>query len=121
SRVSYHQSRQQRRLRPVRPGAGAWGSVRLGAIVTNIETSLRASRSSWQILTACGLDTPAELLNPSSLARALTEPFRQQLRREVRDGRYLLDFALSGETALDRLDDVGEEIILLVSDIKCRA
>ncbi|HKD75912.1 MAG TPA: response regulator, partial [Ktedonobacterales bacterium] len=31
---------------------------------------------------------------------------------------YLLDFALSGEAALDKLDGcVGEEIILLVSDI----
>jgi DNA-binding NtrC family response regulator len=44
--------------------------------------------------------------------------FRQQFRREVREGRYLLDFALSGEAALTKLDGcVGEEIILLVSDI----
>ena len=44
--------------------------------------------------------------------------FRQQFRREVRQGLYLLDFALSGEAALDKLDGcVGEEIILLVSDI----
>jgi DNA-binding NtrC family response regulator len=44
--------------------------------------------------------------------------FRQQFRREVREGLYLLDFALSGETALDLLDGcVGEEIILVVSDI----
>ena len=43
---------------------------------------------------------------------------RQQLRREVRDGRYTLDFALSGKAALDILDGhVGEQIILLVSDI----
>jgi DNA-binding NtrC family response regulator len=39
-------------------------------------------------------------------------------RRELREGLYLLDFALSGETALDLLDGcVGEEIILVVSDI----
>ena len=44
--------------------------------------------------------------------------FRQQFRRELREGLYLLDFALSGETALDKLDGcAGEEIILLVSDI----
>ena len=44
--------------------------------------------------------------------------FRQQFRREVRDGLYILDFALSGTAALDKLAGrVGEEIILLVSDI----
>ncbi len=44
--------------------------------------------------------------------------FRQQFRREVRQGLYTLDFALSGEAALDKLDGcIGEEIILLVSDI----
>jgi DNA-binding NtrC family response regulator len=44
--------------------------------------------------------------------------FRQQFRREVREGLYLLDFALSGEAALLMLDGrVGEEIILVVSDI----
>jgi CheY-like chemotaxis protein len=44
--------------------------------------------------------------------------FRQQFRREVREGHYLLDFALSAEAALAMLDDaIGEEIILLVSDI----
>jgi DNA-binding NtrC family response regulator len=44
--------------------------------------------------------------------------FRQQFRREVRQGLYTLDFALSAAAALDTLDGcVGEEIILLVSDI----
>jgi CheY-like chemotaxis protein len=44
--------------------------------------------------------------------------FRQQFRREVREGLYLLDFALSGEAALTKLQGcAGEEIILLVSDI----
>jgi DNA-binding NtrC family response regulator len=44
--------------------------------------------------------------------------FRQQFRREIREGLYRLDFALSGETALHILvDGAGEEIILLVSDI----
>ena len=44
--------------------------------------------------------------------------FRQQFRREVRDGLYTLDFALSGEAALGKLaDHVGEEIVLLLSDI----
>ena len=44
--------------------------------------------------------------------------FRQQFRREVREGRYALDFALSGEATLGKLArQVGEEIDLLVSDI----
>jgi DNA-binding NtrC family response regulator len=48
-----------------------------------------------------------------------TEPlFRQQFRREVRDGLYKLDFALSALAALAILDDARDEkIILLVSDI----
>jgi len=44
--------------------------------------------------------------------------FRQQFRREVREGLYMLDFALAASVALAILDDtVGEKIILLVSDI----
>jgi CheY-like chemotaxis protein len=44
--------------------------------------------------------------------------FRQQFRREVREGLYTLDFALSALAALAILDDAaGEKIILLVSDI----
>jgi len=44
--------------------------------------------------------------------------FRQQFRREVRQGLYTLDFALSGAAALEKLEDhVGDEIILMVSDI----
>jgi DNA-binding NtrC family response regulator len=44
--------------------------------------------------------------------------FRQQFRREVRQGQYLLDFALSGGEALTKLDGcIGQQIILLVSDI----
>jgi CheY-like chemotaxis protein len=44
--------------------------------------------------------------------------FRQQFRREVREGLYTIDFALSGKAALDILDGhMGEAIILLVSDM----
>jgi DNA-binding NtrC family response regulator len=44
--------------------------------------------------------------------------FRQQFRREVREGLYHLDFARSGETALHMLDDsAGDDIILLLLDI----
>ena len=44
--------------------------------------------------------------------------FRQQFRREVREGIYKLDFALSALAALAILDGAsGEKIILLVSDI----
>ena len=39
-------------------------------------------------------------------------------RSEVRQGQYTLDFALSGADALEKLaDHVGDDIILLVSDI----
>jgi DNA-binding NtrC family response regulator len=44
--------------------------------------------------------------------------FRQHFRREMRQGLYLLDFALSGEAALSKLDGcTGQQITLLVSDI----
>jgi DNA-binding NtrC family response regulator len=44
--------------------------------------------------------------------------FRQQFRREVREGICTLDFALSAGAALAILDGAGgEKIILLVSDI----
>ena len=44
--------------------------------------------------------------------------FRQQFRREVREGLYTLDFALSALAGLAILDGAaGEKIILLVSDI----
>src|SRR6476620_4372334 len=44
--------------------------------------------------------------------------FRQQFRREVREGLYRLDFARSGEAALHMLDGrAGDEIILLLLDI----
>ncbi len=44
--------------------------------------------------------------------------FRQQLRRQVREGLYRLDFARSGKTASNMLDGcAGEEIILLLLDI----
>ena len=44
--------------------------------------------------------------------------FRQQFRREVRQGLYTMDFALSGKQALEKLEGTeGEQIILVVSDI----
>ncbi len=44
--------------------------------------------------------------------------FRQQFRREIREGLYTLDFALSASAALTILEDAGgDKIILLVSDI----
>ena len=44
--------------------------------------------------------------------------FRQQFRREMREGFYRLEFARSAEAALHMLDGgAGGEIILLVSDI----
>jgi len=44
--------------------------------------------------------------------------FQQQFRREIREGLYRLDFALSGETALSMLGGASaKEIILLIADI----
>jgi CheY-like chemotaxis protein len=44
--------------------------------------------------------------------------FRQQFRRELREGRFVLDFALSADEALGKIRAAeGETIILLVSDI----
>lgn len=44
--------------------------------------------------------------------------FRQQFRRELRNGLCSLDFALSAAIALDKMDEaMAGEIILLVTDI----
>jgi CheY-like chemotaxis protein len=44
--------------------------------------------------------------------------FRQRFRREVRQGTYVLHFAMSGEEALDTLaDGVRPELIVILSDI----
>jgi CheY-like chemotaxis protein len=46
------------------------------------------------------------------------EMFRQRFRREVRQGTYVLHFAMSGEEALDTLaDGVRPELIVILSDI----
>ena len=46
--------------------------------------------------------------------------FRQQFRREVREGLYQLDFAHSGETALRMFDGcAGDEIILVLLESTC--
>ena len=44
--------------------------------------------------------------------------FRQQFRREIRDGRFKMDFARSAAEALQLIDAVaGETLILILSDI----
>src|SRR5215204_4914753 len=44
--------------------------------------------------------------------------FRQQFRRELREGRFVLEFAPSADEALNKVRDAeGATIILLVSDI----
>src|SRR5262245_5058706 len=44
--------------------------------------------------------------------------FRQQFRRDLRDGRFRLEFALSGDLALQHITDVtGVSLILILSDI----
>ena len=44
--------------------------------------------------------------------------FRQQFRRELRAGRFRMDFALSADTALQCMNDVAAaSLILILSDI----
>jgi CheY-like chemotaxis protein len=44
--------------------------------------------------------------------------FRQQFRRDLRDGRFTMEFAQSGDMALQRIADVaGVSLILILSDI----
>jgi CheY-like chemotaxis protein len=44
--------------------------------------------------------------------------FRQQFRREIRAGRFTMDFAQSASIALLRIADAGERsLILILSDI----
>src|SRR5499433_4107797 len=44
--------------------------------------------------------------------------FRQHFRRDLREGRFTMDFAQSGETALQRIADAaGVSLILILSDI----
>jgi CheY-like chemotaxis protein len=44
--------------------------------------------------------------------------FRQQFRREIRDGRFRMDFARSAAEALQLIDTVvSETLILILSDI----
>ena len=44
--------------------------------------------------------------------------FRQYFRRDLRDGRFTMEFAYSASAALDRIADAGEaSLILILSDI----
>ena len=44
--------------------------------------------------------------------------FRQQFRRDIRDGRFTMDFAQSGKSALNLISDAaGASLILILSDI----
>src|SRR4029077_3450148 len=44
--------------------------------------------------------------------------FRQQFRRDIRDGRFMMDFAQSADSALNLISDAaGASLILILSDI----
>jgi CheY-like chemotaxis protein len=44
--------------------------------------------------------------------------FRQQFRRDLRAGRFVMEFAASGQVALQRIGDAeGVSLILILSDI----
>ena len=75
----------------------------------------RPNDEAWRIGRICAMTVRVLVVDDEPDVEAL---FRQQFRREVREGLYTLDFALSALAALAILDDaIGEEIILLVSDI----
>jgi CheY-like chemotaxis protein len=43
--------------------------------------------------------------------------FRQQFRRDLRDGRFTMGFAQSAPAALQRISEADAKIILILSDI----
>jgi CheY-like chemotaxis protein len=43
--------------------------------------------------------------------------FRQQFRRDLRAGRFTMEFAQSAPMALERIADAAESLILILSDI----
>ena len=43
--------------------------------------------------------------------------FRQHFRRDLRAGRFTMEFAPSGEAALQRITEAGVSLILILSDI----
>jgi CheY-like chemotaxis protein len=46
------------------------------------------------------------------------ELFRQQFRRDLRAGRFMMDFAQSGDSALQRINEAaGASLTLILSDI----
>jgi two-component system, response regulator, stage 0 sporulation protein F len=48
----------------------------------------------------------------------VAELFRQQFRRETRQGTYVMHFAASGEDALDKLSSgIEPQLIVILSDI----
>lgn len=48
----------------------------------------------------------------------VAEMFRQRFRREMRDGTYVLHFALSAAEALEKLDgEIEPHLIVMLSDI----
>ena len=48
----------------------------------------------------------------------VAEMFRQRFRREMRQGTYVLHFALSAEEALQKLkDEIEPQLIVILSDI----
>lgn len=76
-------------------------------VLNDVELLFRASRK--------GMTVSVFVVDDEPDVEAM---FRQRFRREVRQGLYTLDFALSGRMALDMLDGhVGKQIILMVSDI----
>ena len=48
--------------------------------------------------------------------------FRQHFRRDLRSGRFIMEFALSAPAALERIKVIADPLLILIlSDIKCPA
>jgi CheY-like chemotaxis protein len=46
------------------------------------------------------------------------EMFKQQFRRDLRSGRFMMEFALSAPTALEKVKEIPDpSLILILSDI----
>ena len=43
--------------------------------------------------------------------------FRQRFRREIKEGRFALDFALSADEAMRKVEEGGGSLSLLLSDV----
>jgi CheY-like chemotaxis protein len=91
-----------------------------------VESELGSSPNSPCACRAAGAFSGESVMSVSILVvddeADVAELFRQQFRREVRQGQYVIHFAQSAEEALDQLDSgIRPELIVILSDINMPA